>query len=287
MADSVARLLADATAVLQPVAGSLASMEARILLAHVLGCTQEALISAPEHVLTDAQKKQWMMLLGRRAAHTPVAYLIGKKEFFGLEFEVNPATLIPRPDSETIVHAVLESMVKPAQPCDILDLGTGSGCLLLSLLHECPQARGLGVDRSEAALQVAQRNAQQLGLANRAGFMLGNWAEAIQGRFEVIVSNPPYISASEWRDLSRDVAEFEPESALLGGLDGLDCYRKILPQLAPRLTPTGVAVLEIGWSQAQALADMAQLHALRVEKIHQDLAGNPRAVVLKRILHIN
>jgi release factor glutamine methyltransferase len=245
-----------------------------LLLAHALGCSQNDLIRAPERLIDSAP---FDVLLERRARYEPIAHIVGRREFWSLRFEVSPATLIPRPDSETLVEAALEAFAGRGPPRRVLDLGTGTGCLLLALLHEYPSAFGVGVDLEPEAASLAQRNATQLGLSERAGFAVGDWTNAIGGRFDLIVSNPPYIADAEMATLMPDVARYEPRLALAAGVDGGDAYRAIIPALCAALEPGGVAILEIGAGQAEMVSEVALSRGFAVSLRH-DLAGIPRAI---------
>lgn len=250
-------------------------LEARLLLGHALGLSTADLIRDADRPIDPTA---FDALVEQRAAHVPLAYLTGHREFWSLDLTVSPATLIPRPDSETIVEAALR---EDADPRLVLDLGTGSGCLLLAVLHERPNAFGIGIDQSAEALAVARFNAARCGLSGRAAFVRGDWAEAIEGRFDLILSNPPYIPASDIPGLMPEVSLHEPHSALDGGADGLDAYRRIIPSLPRLLSPLGAVVLEIGIGQSEAVSALAADARLDAT-CHADLAGIPRAVVLRR-----
>jgi release factor glutamine methyltransferase len=212
--------------------------------------------------------------------HEPVAYILGRKEFWSLDFEVSPAVLIPRPDTETLVEAALAEF-KSTPPARIVDLGTGSGALLIALLIEWPKATGLALDKSEAALHIAGRNAQRLGVANRAAFRLGDWWEGIDERFDLVISNPPYVTRSEMAALDADVRDFEPHLALEAGAAGLDAIERITAGLARHLAPEGRAVVEIGHEQGEAAAALFTKAGLEVVRIAKDLAARDRAVVAR------
>lgn len=248
-------------------------LEARLLLAHVLGLSITDLIADPDRVLNP---KAFSELLIRRMTHEPIAYLLGKREFWSLDMLVSPATLIPRPETETIIEAALAAV---PMPLNVLDLGTGSGCLLIAILHERPLTFGIGLDRSFDALAVAHRNATRYGLAARTCFIQGDWATAISGTFDLIVANPPYIPRRAIPLLMPEVARHEPRAALDGGEDGLTAYRNLVPDLPRLLTPTGHAVLEVGAGQGPVVAAIAQGHGLHTA-IRSDLAGVGRAVVM-------
>jgi release factor glutamine methyltransferase len=216
----------------------------------------------------------------RRTTGEPVARLLGEKEFYGLSFALSPETLVPRPDTETLIDAVLATVDRIAQPA-ILDLGTGSGAILLALLTELPNATGVGVDLSADALATAARNAERLGIARRVQFRQGDWAAGIDRRFDIVVSNPPYNASPEILDLPVEVREHDPHLALDGGLDGLDAYRVIIADLGRVLTPGGRAFLEIGAGQAEAVSDLASAAGFMCD-FRRDLAGIDRVAVLNR-----
>ena len=251
-------------------------LEARILLAHALGLTRNDLIRDPARMI---DTKTFDALIARRAAHEPTALIVEKREFWSLPFRVSPATLIPRPDSETLIEAVLAAFSKRPPPRRILDLGTGTGCLLLALLSEYPSAFGVGVDLAPDAVALGKLNMKRLGLAGRAAFLAGDWTNAIVGRFDLIVCNPPYIPAADINTLMPEVRNHEPMMALDGGLDGYDAYRAILPALKHNLEPGGVAVLELGIRQAIYVTDLARQSGL-MSSLRLDLAEIPRVVVL-------
>ena len=219
-------------------------------------------------------------LIARRAAHEPLAYIIGRREFWSLEFAVSPATLIPRPESETLIEAAAAIFASRSPPTRLLDLGTGTGCLLLAALHEFPGAFGIGTDRSPAAARLATANAAALGLAGRAAVLCADWAAPLTARFDLILCNPPYIPTSNIGELMPEVARHEPIGALDGGADGLAAYRHIVPNLPALLQPDGVAVVELGAGQAGSVAAMAAEFGLAATT-RPDLAGIARALVLQ------
>ncbi|MGC9270337.1 peptide chain release factor N(5)-glutamine methyltransferase [Acidiphilium sp.] len=251
--------------------------EARLILAHALGCTQAGLLTR-DHVPPTAGHD----LAARRAAHEPLAYITGRREFWSLDLAVSPATLIPRPDSETLIEAALHHRPARARVRAILDLGTGTGALLLAALTEFPDAHGIGTDRVPQAAALARRNARDLGLAARSAFLVADWAAPIAQRFDLILSNPPYIPSAIIRTLMPDVALFEPTAALDGGADGLAAYRAIIADLPRLLAPGGLAILEAGIAQAEPIAALAASHNLAALS-HPDLAGVPRAVVITAV----
>lgn len=221
-------------------------------------------------------------LLARRLAHEPMAFILGRQGFWTLDLEVSPATLIPRADSETLIEAALAAFPDRNAVRTVLDLGTGTGCLLLAALVEFPGAWGLGVDVSPAAAALATRNARAAGLAGRAALLCADWDAAIIGKFDLVLANPPYIESAAIAGLMPEVAAHEPASALDGGADGLEAYRRLIPALLGLLTPGGVAILEIGQGQAAATAELARRAGFETPALRQDLAGIPRALVLRR-----
>ncbi len=271
---SVAQALREATARLSETSDT-ARLDAELLMAHALGVGRSDMLL--RHM--DAEEPaEFAALVERRAHHEPIAYILGEAEFFGRSFLVDPGVLIPRPDSESVVQVALDHAPQEGR---VLDLGTGSGALLLTLLAERTGLIGVGIDASPAALPVAAANAARLGLAGRARILRHNWreegwAEGL-GRFELIIANPPYVESGA--KLDPDVRDFEPPTALFAGPEGLDDYRIIIPQLRDLLTETGVCVLEIGRDQAEMVTEIAQLSGFQVE-LQRDLADRPRAIVL-------
>lgn len=272
---TVAEAIRDAAARLAATSDT-ARLDAELLMAHALGVSRSDMLV--RHT-SDPAPAEFAAFVTRRAAHEPVAYIIGSQEFFGLEFIVTPEVLIPRSDSECVVQAALDAAPHARR---ILDCGTGSGALLLALLSHLPQAEGAGIDRSLGALAVAAANAARLGLADRAHMLRGNWRESgwadNLGRFDLVIANPPYVEQSA--DLAPDVGEYEPSMALFSGPEGLEDYRILIPQLPQLLTDAGVAVLEIGAAQAEAVSKIAAEQGFAA-KLRQDLAGRDRALVLR------
>jgi len=258
-----------------------ARLDAEVLMAHALGCSRTDVLL--RH-MSDGAPDGFDALIARRAAHEPVAHITGHQEFWGLPFRVTPATLIPRGDSETIVEAALEGCAAPDYVLGrVLDCGTGTGALLLSVLHERAGAQGVGIDASGDALAVAQGNAEALGLGARARMVLADWTQAGWadglGRFDLILANPPYVESDAALDPS--VRDYEPAGALFAGAEGLDDYRVLIPQLPDLLMPGGVAVIEIGYQQAQAVGQIAAQAGFAV-KLRLGLANRPRALVLSQ-----
>lgn len=252
--------------------------EARLLLAHALGLSRNDLIRDPDR---QVDTTIYQTLIARRVAREPFALITGHREFWSLDFKVSPATLIPRPDSETVIEAALAAFTGRDPPRRILDLGTGTGCLLLALLAEFPLAFGVGLDLEPTAAALARLNATRLGLTDRAAFAVSDWTNSVAGRFDLIVSNPPYIRSSEIDALMSEVSRHEPRRALDGGADGYDAYRTIMPNLPDLLHVHGVAVLELGLGQANYLVEYARKAGLNAS-LRVDLADIPRAIVLNQ-----
>jgi release factor glutamine methyltransferase len=259
-----------------------AALDARLLLLAALDITATDLITHPDTLLTREQEERLAAFTRRRLAHEPVARIVGEREFWGLPFALSPETLVPRPDTETVVETALGLIRDRSGPLRIADFGTGSGCLLVALLHELPQATGLGVDLSFGALRTARRNAEANGVGERGLFVLSHWADAISGRFDLIVSNPPYIASPVIPALDAEVREHDPLLALDGGADGLDAYRIILGEAGRLLAPDGLLVVEIGYDQAEDLNGLARTKGLEVLMVAHDLSDNPRCVAMKR-----
>jgi release factor glutamine methyltransferase len=256
--------------------------EARILLEAASGRGRGQIIAFPEHRLTAEQRDTFDLLVSRRCAREPISRILGNREFWSLRFALDPATLDPRPDSETLVAAVLARIPDRNAELALLDLGTGTGCLLLALLSELPKATGLGIDIDAAARDMAAANAEALGLGARAAFQLGDWARDISAQFDVIVSNPPYIESTAIDGLAPEVAKFDPRGALDGGPDGLSAYRALLPQAAQRLKSGGLLALEIGARQGPAVRALATEAGLTDLASAQDLGGIERCLLFTR-----
>ena len=240
-------------------------MEARLLVAWALDLSSQYVFGYPEHVIDDTARHSLSLAVDRRAGHEPMAHITGEKEFWSLPFRVNAHTLIPRPDSETLIDAVLEAWPDQAGSGRLLDLGTGSGCLLLALLHERAGWTGVGIDRSAAALDVAAGNAQALGLADRCVFVDHDWDEKPLsdlglGDFDLVIANPPYIPSGDRQSLQSDVVDYEPHGALFAGDEGLDAYRVLVPQVAGVLKSGGDIFLEVGIDQSIRVQETLAAH---------------------------
>lgn len=267
--------LGEATAALREAGFDNPAFEARLLVTHVLGVAHNDLIGLSR----EPDAGRLAPLLARRLAHEPMALILGHQGFWTLDLEVSPATLIPRADSETLIEAALACHPGARR---ILDLGTGTGCLLLAALSEYPEAWGVGVDRVAAAAALAARNARRNGLEGRAAFLCGDWAEAIEGRFDLVLSNPPYIPSGDIAGLMPEVVGHEPGAALDGGGDGLDAYRVLIGRLGGLLDEGGTAVFELGIGQDGPVAALAEAAGFGVSALRCDLGGIARAIVLKK-----
>ena len=258
-------------------------LDGRLLIGAALGLDLTGLIAGAARVIDVKEATRIEHLAARRLSGEPVARILGSREFWGLPFELSPATLVPRPDTETLVEAALE-FARETEPTggglSVADLGTGSGAILLALLHDWPNAMGLGTDLSEAALRTARENARHLGLQDRAIFVACDYAAALAGPFDLIVSNPPYIGSSEIPLLSREVRDHDPHLALDGGPDGLDAYRVLIPQAARRLRTGGALIVEIGKDQGTDVQHLMSKAGLIVAGLpRRDLSGIGRVIL--------
>jgi release factor glutamine methyltransferase len=249
--------------------------EACLLMAHVLKASYEDIYFEKHRLLMTDEEAAFNALLERRLNHEPLSKIREYREFWSLTFRVTPDTLDPRPDSETLIEAALDNYPDKTQSYRILDLGTGTGCLLLSLLSEYPNATGVGVDYSEAAAQIAQENAIQLKLNDRAFFLVGIWGEALGSTFDIIISNPPYIGKNEL--LPREVEEYDPSLALIAGEDGLDCYRELADQFFHLASPSANLFLELGNGQLTAVKSIFSNSFFKGEV--KDLQGKSRCAI--------
>ncbi|OUR76477.1 protein-(glutamine-N5) methyltransferase, release factor-specific [Alphaproteobacteria bacterium 46_93_T64] len=255
-----------------------ARRDASVLLVSVLGGDREILFRAPEQILTEPEVQQFQKLIDRRATREPVSHILGQREFWSRDFFVTSDVLDPRPDSETLIDAVLKHTKETRAPDAILDLGTGSGCLLLTLLAEIKNAKGVGVDLSDKALEIAVKNAKSLSLEDRSSFLKSLWFENVSGTFDVIVSNPPYIETDDIAGLQTEVRDFEPRLALDGGEDGLECYRQITAEISVFLKPEGFVIFEVGIGQDVAVGNLMRGAGFENIKVHYDLASVARCV---------
>lgn len=257
-----------------------ARREARLLVALALGVEPAVVLGYPERPLDEAAARRLAGLVARRAGREPFSRLAGRRQFWSLDLEISPDTLDPRPDSETLIEAALELLPDRTAPLRILDFGTGSGCLLLALLSELPEATGVGIDILPGAAATARRNAAALGLAGRASFVAGRWGETISGRADVILANPPYIPSTEIERLAPEVARFEPRCALDGGSDGLAAYRELVRGTRRLLAPGGIALFEVGAGQAVPVEALLAGAGLAPRMVKCDLSGIARCIVV-------
>jgi release factor glutamine methyltransferase len=261
-------------------------LDARLLIGFALGLDHSALAAQSERRLTRTEAEMVAMLAARRRAGEPVARIIGTREFWSLPLALNRDTLVPRPETETVVEAALDALDRDGsrgRPLRILDFGTGSGALLLALLSELPAAWGVGTDISPAALACARRNAHVLSLGPRAAFLACDYGAALAGSFDLLVANPPYVVGADIAGLAPEVARFDPVRALDGGADGLDGYRSVARDASLLVTPHGIAVLELGAGQAAAVGSLMQAAGFAAcGPPRPDLAGVPRALTLRR-----
>jgi len=248
--------------------------DARLLLAFALGIPPDRLTLHLGDPASEDAIQQYEGLIDRRANRQPVSQILGVRQFYGREFIVTADVLDPRPETETLV----EEAVRVA-PKRVLDLGTGSGCLLLSILAECLNATGVGLDISSAALAIANKNASQLGLDDRADFIRSDWFAAVSGSFDLIVSNPPYIDEEEWKNLGPEPRLWEPKIALTPGPDGLEPYRILAKEAGGFLTSKGWLMVEIGWAQGSAVSELFQEQGWNIVRVVTDLGGKDRVVL--------
>lgn len=253
-------------------------LDARLLTQAACDCDEIEMIREPGKKMSEAEEKVLSGFEARRLGGEPVSRILGRREFWGLSFRVTPDTLDPRADSETLIETALGLLAGHGSPA-ILDLGTGTGCLLIALLHERADAKGLGVDISPAALDVARSNAEANGVVGRASFRHGAWAEGVDERFDLVISNPPYIPGSDIAGLEVEVREHDPRLALDGGADGLEAYRAIALALRGLLAPLGHAVIELGQGQESAVRAIFEGAGLDVSRVVSDLSDIPRALV--------
>ena len=257
-------------------------MDARLLLCHSACLELANIIVDPNVVLADECFRKFETLVERREKREPVSHLIGEREFWSLPFIVTADVLDPRPASETLIEAALDHVRDRSEPVSVLDLGTGSGCLLIAVLSELPGARGVGVDTSEAALVIARRNAEKNLVDDCTTFVSSSWGRSVSGSFDLILSNPPYISESERGDLEPEVAMYEPASALFAGKDGLSAYREVAPDILRLLNPDGVAAIECGRDQMTTVIEIFDDAGLRHVETRCDLDGIERSGVFCR-----
>jgi release factor glutamine methyltransferase len=282
MVETVGSLVAVSTSALSAAGYEDPRRHARRLVASALSITRTDLFGHPDRVVDDHQIRRVQLVLGRVVNREPLSRILGQREFWGLQFALSAETLDPRPETESVVEAVLQRIPDRQASLRILDLGTGTGCLLLALLSELPASIGVGIDIAEDAVRTASRNAASLGFAGRTLFLVSDWGAALSARFDAIVVNPPYIASTDLAVLPREVAWYDPLRALDGGKDGLDPYRAIAADLAGRLAPEGIFAAEVGADQADAVASILTASGLAFGGIEKDLSGVARCVIARR-----
>ena len=273
-----------AAAVLREAGIATPELDARLLLCHAAGLSHEAYVANAGGPVQPATLARFGTAIDRRLKREPVARITGTREFYGRVFTIAPPALDPRPDTETLIEAALALVKRRGwrdQTLRLLDLGTGTGCILVTLLAELPCAQGLGTDLSPSALALAAGNAARLGVGSRAAFMAANWLDGIDGTFDLVLSNPPYLASGEIAGLAPEVAAYDPMLALDGGADGLDAYRRIAAGASAVLAEGGRLLVEIGAGQAAHVSDIFSAAGLKLDQsqaIGRDLAGRPRVV---------
>jgi release factor glutamine methyltransferase len=272
-------LLANAVQRLRAAGVETPELDARLLLQAATGLSREDLILDPDRVVPEGEAQRFAGMIARREAHEPVSRILGEREFYGRPFRVTPATLDPRPDTETLIEAALALMPEAAR---FLDLGTGTGAIAVTLLAERADATAVATDVSPEALAVANENAGRAGVAQRLTLVSGSWFEPVSGVFDMILSNPPYIPEAEIAGLSPDVRNFDPRLALVGGADGLDPYRAIASGAAPYMAADGHVLVEIGAGQAAAVEAIFAAAGFDIAGRHLDLGGHLRCLVFRR-----
>lgn len=282
---SIAQLIVEAAQVLRRAGVAEARREAGSLLAHTIARNRTFLITHADELLAADEVNRFRELVRRRAAGEPLQYITGRQEFFGLDFEVTPDVLIPRPETELLIETALGLLREADQSPLICDVGTGSGCIAITLLHEQAQARSVALDISRPALEVAARNAARHNVRERLSLIASDCFEALdasRARFPLIVSNPPYVTARAFEGLQREVREHEPRTALTGGADGLLIIRRIIEDAPRFLHPGGHLLLEIGFDQHEAVARLLDHRVWQLLDIHKDLQGIPRIVAARK-----
>lgn len=278
---TVREVLAAARVRLEQAGIETAALDARVLFEYILAKPHAWFYANSDVVVPQTDLARFDDLLARREEREPISQIVGNREFWSLLFEVTGDVLTPRPDSESLVEGVLEHLPDRTKTYRFLDLGTGSGCLLLTLLSEYSAASGVGIDVSPAALQVASRNGARLHLDARVDWMLGSWETKLDADFDVVISNPPYIESAALVTLDRDVVDYDPHLALDGGADGLDAYRAILANVSSLMAENGVVVFEIGEGQADAITILAKANGLQLRSSRDDLSGITRVLVFQ------
>jgi len=281
LTETLGSLLAEVAAALTHAQFVEPRRRARRLIASILALAPADLLAHPERTVDQQTTDRVRVALARMVEREPLSRILGRREFWGIEFDLSTDTLDPRPETETVVTAVLRSVPDRGAPLRFLDLGTGTGCILLALLSEFPAATGFGVDIAAGAAVTARGNAAALGVARRAHFVVGDWAGPISGAFDVIISNPPYIASAALADLPREVALYDPRCALDGGPDGLCCYRSLAADLRGLMGPRSLFVCEVGLGQGSAVEAILRANGLSIERCERDLTGIVRGIVAR------
>lgn len=284
---SIAQALVEATQILRQAGISEARRDAATLLAHLIGRDSTFLITHAERELASSDVARYRSFLERRAAGEPLQYIVGHQEFFNLDFTVTPDVLIPRPDTELLVETALDLLGATGEGQSICDVGTGTGCIAISILHERPRVRGVAIDISQPALKVAAGNAARHGVSERLQFVAADALSALEpsrARFTLIASNPPYVTEEAMPHLQREVREHEPRVALTPGGDGLGMIRRLLTDAPRFLSSGGHLLLEIGFDQHEAVHHMIDTQVWTLLDIHKDIQGIPRTVALKKVM---
>lgn len=279
---TIKELLLESKGRLQKVNIPSYSLDADLLMAHAINSSREDVFLNRERQLSQQQETIFNDLIKRRESREPMSHIVGKREFWGMEFKVTKDTLDPRPDSESLIEQVLHIYKDKKPPKKIIDFGTGTGCLLLTLLSEFKEAEGVGVDKSKGAILVAEENSKKLELAKRVSFVVSNWGENVKGEYDLIISNPPYIRNNDIEGLEPEVSNYEPKDALDGGNSGLECYIDLAPDLFRLLSNGGFAVLEHGVGQEADVKKILENNNLNFVSYKKDLAGINRCVTVKK-----
>ena len=279
---SIKTILTNAKQKLRSAKIESAYLDADILMMHAANLTREKIIAHPDKNLSEDEVSKFNDYITRRINREPISHITGKREFWGLEFNVTKHTLDPRADSECLIEQALELFPDKQQPLKIADFGTGTGCLLLSLLYEYRNAQGIGIDISNDALNVAKSNSLKLKLANRSDFVVSSWADGIKGEFDLIISNPPYIIKNDIKKLEAEVSKFEPKLALDGGEDGLNCYRELAVNIHLLLSDKGYAIFEFGQGQEADVRAILESVGMEFVAYKKDLSSIIRSITVRR-----
>ena len=281
---SVRRAFIESARVLRQAGIDTPELDARLLLCHAAGLSHEAYVAKAGDKLQPATLARLITAIDRRLKREPVSRIIGTREFYGRLYDIGPEALDPRPETETLIEAVLALIDRRRwrdQSLKLLDLGTGTGCILITMLAELPRVTGIGTDLSPSALALAAANAMRLGVGSRAAFVAADWLDGIGGKYDLVLSNPPYLASGEIAGLAQEVAAYDPMLALDGGPDGLDAYRRIAARAPAVLAEGGRLLVEIGASQAAQVSGIVRAAGLKLDQdqaIGRDLAGRPRTV---------